>query len=158
MNTLIIYGSKTGTVRKCARMISEQLKNSKMIDISEQFEDIGKYDLIVVGTPIRMGMIDKRIKNFLLKNIEILQTKRVAYFICCAFNENWQIYYEQNIPNVLLNKAMIYESFGGEMDIEKQTGFDKFIVKIVSKKMGESKEIKLLDDNIDKFIKKLLTD
>lgn len=155
MKTLIIYASKTGTTEECAKEINRQLKDSKMVNILKQNEDINKYDLIVVGTPIRMGMIDKKIKNFLSRNIEILKSKKVAYFICCGFNENWKNYYEQNIPKDLLDSAIIYDTFGGVMDIQKQKGFDKFITKIVSKNIDKNKEIKILYENIDRFIKAL---
>ena len=155
MNTLIIYASKTGTTKKCANQINKQLKNSKMVNILNQNEDIDRYDLIVIGTPIRMGMIDKKIKKFLIRNINSLKSKKVAYFICCGFNENWKRYYEQNIPKDLLDNAIIYDTFGGEIDIQKQKGFDKFITKMVSKNIAENKEIKILNENIERFIKLL---
>ena len=155
MNTLIIYASKTGTTEKCANKINRQLKNSKMVNILNQDEDINRYDLIIIGTPIRMGMIDKKIKKLLISNIEALKSKKVAYFICCGFNENWKSYYEQNIPKDLLDNAIIYDTFGGEIDIQKQKGFDKFITKMVSKNIDKNKEIKILNENIDKFIKAL---
>lgn len=155
MKTLIIYASKTGTTEKCAKEINRQLKDSKMVNILNQDEDINKYDLIIVGTPIRMGMIDKKVRKFLVSNIETLKSKKVAYFICCGFNKNWKSYYEQNIPKDLLNCAIIYDTFGGEMDIKKQKGFDKFITKMVSKNIDKSKEIKILNENINRFIKEL---
>ena len=96
MKTLIIYASKTGTTEKCAKEINRQLKDSKIVNILNQNEDINEYDLIIIGTPIRMGMIDKKIRKFLISNIEKLKSKKVAYFICCGFNENYQKYYEQN--------------------------------------------------------------
>lgn len=157
MNTLIIYASKTGTTEKCANEINRKLKNSKMVNILNLNEDINGYDLIVIGTPIRMGMIDKKIKRFLIRNIETLKSKKVAYFICCGFNENWKNYYEQNITKDLLDNAIIYDTFGGEMEKQKQKGFDKFITKIVSKNIDKSKEIKILNENIDTFIKQLAT-
>lgn len=158
MNTLIIYASKTGTTEKCANQINKQLKNSKIMNILNQNEDINRYDLIIIGTPIRMGRIDKKIKKFLLSNSETLKSKKVAYFICCGFNEKWRSYYKQNIPKDLLDSAIIYDTFGGEMDIQKQKGFDKFITKIVSKNIDKKKEIKILNEHIDTFIKQLLTD
>lgn len=155
MKTLIIYASKTGTTEKCAKEINRQLKDSKIVNILSQNEDINEYDLIIVGTPIRMGMIDKKIRKFLISNIETLKLKKVAYFICCGFSENWKSYYEQNIPKDLLYTAIIYDTFGGEMNIQKQKGFDKLITKIVSKNIDKNKEIKILNENIDKFIKAL---
>lgn len=155
MLTLILYASKTGTTEKCAKEINKRLKNSKMLNILNQNENINKYDLIIIGTPIRMGMIDKKIKKFLINNIETLKSKKVAYFICCGFNENWKTYYEQNIPKDLLNTAILFETFGGEIDLQKQKGFDKFITKMVSKKIEKDKEIKILNENIERFIKVL---
>ena len=155
MKTLIIYASKTGTTEKCAKQINTQLEDSTMVNILNQNEDINKYDLIIIGTPIRMGMIDKKIGKFLINNIETLKSKKVAYFICCGFNENWKSYYEQNIPKDLLDTAIIYDTFGGEMDIQKQKGFDKFITKMVIKNIDKNKEIKILNENIERFIKLL---
>lgn len=155
MKTLIIYASKTGTTEKCAKELNRQLKDSKTVNILNQNEDITKYDLIVVGTPIRMGMIDKNIKTFLSSNIETLKSKKAAYFICCGFNENWKQYYEQNFSKELLDNAIMYDTFGGEMNLEKQKGFDKFIVKMVSRSIDKDKEIKILYENINKFIEKV---
>ena len=36
------------------------------------------YDLIIIGSPIRMGMIDKKVKEFLSKNFNILRNKLVG--------------------------------------------------------------------------------
>ena len=155
MKTLIIYASKTGTTEKCAKDIEKQLENSTAVNISTKNEDIIKYDLIIIGTPIRMGIIDKKIKKFLSTNKEILKSKNTAYFICCGFNENWKKYYTQNIPNELLDKAIIYTTFGGELDMQKQKGIDKFIVKMVSKTVDENKKIEILNKNINKLIAKL---
>ena len=155
MKTLIIYASKTGTTEKCAKQINTQLEDSKMVNILNQDEDINRYDLIIIGTPIRMGMIDKKIKKLLISNIEALKSKKVAYFICCGFNENWKSYYEQNIPKDLLDIAIIYDTFGGEIDRQKQKGFDKFIINMVCKNIEKDKGIKILNEHIDKFIKVL---
>lgn len=153
MKTIIIYASKTGTTEKCAKKVANKIENATMIDLNNQGADITDKDLIIIGTPIRMGLINKKVKRFISLNKEILKVKKVAYFICCGFSENYKQYFEQNIPKELLDKAIVYETFGGEMDIEKQKGFDKFITKMVSKNIDENIKIKILDQNIDKFIK-----
>lgn len=156
MQTLIVYASKTGTTEKCARILGQNLKDTTIINLTAtQNEDINKYDLIIIGSPIRMGMIHKKVKEFISKNIEILKNKKVAYFICCGFAENYNQYFEQNISKELLDKAVNYDTFGGEMILEKQKGFDKFIVKMVSKNMDQDEEIKILNENINRFIEKL---
>ena len=84
-----------------------------------------------------------------------MKRKKTAYFICCGFHENWKKYYEENIPKDLLESAITYVSFGGELDLQKQKGFDKWIVKMVSKSIEESKKIEILEENIEKFIQEL---
>ena len=41
------------------------------------------------------------------------------------------------------------------MILEKQKGFDKLIVKMVSKNIAPDREIKVLTENIDRFIEKI---
>ena len=156
MKILIVYASKTGTTEKCVGILGQNLKDVTIINLTAiQNEDINKYDLIIIGSPIRMGMIHKKVKEFINKNTEILKNKKVAYFICCGFAENYQQYFEQNISKELLEKAITYDTFGGEMILEKQKGFDKFIVKMVSKSIAQGREIKILNKNIDRFIEKV---
>lgn len=153
MKTIIIYSTKTGTTKKCANILAQNLKDAATANINTiQNEDIQKYDLIIIGTPIRIGLIDKKIKNFILKNQKILKTKKTAYYICCAFNENWKQYFEQNIPKEILENAITYNTFGGELNIEKQKGIDKLICKIVTKNMDKTRQIKILNENIQNFI------
>lgn len=155
MKILIIYASKTGTTEKCANLLKEKLGDADISNIKSLNNDINNYDLIVIGTPIRTGLIDKNIKKFLINNIDILKSKKTAYFICCGFKENYLKYFEQNFPKELLNRALIYDTFGGELDLKKQKGFDKFIVKMVSKNNAQKEDIKILIKNIDDFVKKL---
>ena len=153
MKTIIIYSTKTETTKKCANILAQNLKDAATANINTiQNEDIQKYDLIIIGTPIRIGLIDKKIKNFILKNQKILKTKKTAYYICCAFNENWKQYFEQNIPKEILENAITYNTFGGELNIEKQKGIDKLICKIVTKNMDKTRQIKILNENIQNFI------
>lgn len=155
MKTLIIYDSKTETTKKCANLLKEKLNDVDISNIKSLNIDINNYDLIIIGSPIRMGLIDKNIKKFLINNLDILKSKKAAYFICCSFKENYLKYFEQNFPQELLDRALIYDTFGGELDLEKQKGFDKFIVKMVSKNNPQKEEIKILTKNIANFVNRL---
>lgn len=153
MKTAIIYVSKTGTTRKCAEKLLEAFKEVTLIDLSTQScENLNTYDRIIIGSPIRIGMFDKKIKLFITTNTEVLITKKVAYFICCGFSENIKQYFETNIPKELLDSAVLYDSFGGELDITKQKGFDKFIVHMVTKNTDPNKKVEILQDRINHFI------
>lgn len=98
-------------------------------------------------------MIDKKIKKFIYKNLQLLENKNLAFFICCGFDQNKKTYFETNIPKNLMNKFLICESFGGEININKQTGINKLLVKMISK--NNDINIKILDDNINSFIQKI---
>jgi len=152
MQTLIVYASNTGTTKECAYLLKDKLKNATLIDLSVQDVNIESYDLIIIGSSIKVGKFHKKVTEFIKKNHSLLKNKKVAYYICCGFSDNYQTYFKNNLPEGLLNTALIYETFGGIIDISKLKGLDKFIANMVSKTEDGKKEIKLLNDNIDNFI------
>ena len=156
MKTLIVYAGKTGSTEKCAGILEQKLKNTTAVDITKEDIDISQYDLVIIGSSIRMGMFHSEIKKFINKNQEILKSKRTAYYICCGFTNNYKKYFESNIPAHLLDKAIIYDTFGGEIDMSKQKGLDKFIASMVSKSEEGKKEVKILNENIDEFVDNLM--
>ena len=153
MKTLIVYAGKTGTTQRCAKMLEQKLGDVNIVNLVNEEVDITKYDLIIIGSSIRIGMLHSKIKKFIKESIDILKTKKVAYYICCGFSNNYKEYFEKNISKELLDSAITYETFGGEMDLSKQKGFDKLVVKIVNKTENGKKEIKILTENIDEFSK-----
>ncbi len=155
LKTLILYASKTGTTEKCAQKIKSEIPESKLINIYEGTINVEEYDIVIIGSPIRMGMIDKKIKKFLKQHEKDLAKKKVAYFICCGFPECMKKYYQENLSSVLLENAIIYTTFGGQMNIEEQKGLDKMIVKMVTKRIKGRKEVKVLDENIEKLLQKV---
>lgn len=155
MKTLILYATKTGATKKCATLLSSYLEKADMLDINEiKSVDITHYDQMIIGSYVRIGMVDKKIKKFIIQNKEILKEKCTSIFLCCGFDENMKQYFHDNIPSDLLEKLITYDSFGGELDLIKQKGIDKLIVKMVMK-ANPSREVKLLNDNIKTFFNKL---
>ena len=54
MKKLIVYSSKTGTTEKCAGILGQNLIDATIINLATiQNEDINKYDLIIIGSPIK---------------------------------------------------------------------------------------------------------
>ena len=155
MKTIIIYAGKTGTTEKCAKLLENKLKKVKVVNLKKENVDIAEYDLIIIGSNIRFGKTDKLVKKFLNDNIDLLKTKKVAYYICCGFPNNANEHFETNFTKSLLEDAICYDTFGGELDVAKLKGLDKFIVSIIKKTDDGKKEVKILEDNIDKFVDKL---
>lgn len=152
MNILIAYAGKTGTTQRCAKMLEQGLKNVTVINLVEETPDISKYDLIIIGGSIRIGILHSKAKKFIKDNKEKLLNKKTAYYICCGFSDGYKKYFETNIDKELLDKSIIYDTFGGEMDVNKQKGIEKFIVKMVNKTEQGKKEVKILSETIERFI------
>ncbi|MCL2354428.1 MAG: flavodoxin domain-containing protein [Oscillospiraceae bacterium] len=158
MKILIAYAGKTGTTEKCAKLLEEKLNsttNTTIINLDDQEADVSEYDFIIVGGSIRIGMLHGKAKKFINDNKDMLKTKKTAYYICCAFPDTAKEHFEKNISKELLDSSVTYDTFGGEMDISKQKGFSKFIVKMVSKTEEGKKEVRILNENIEKFAEKI---
>lgn len=156
MKTLIIYTTKTGTTERCANLLAEKSSNCETVDIKNLAEkDLNSYDALIIGSPIRMGLIDKRIKQFLIANYDLLLEKPTAYFICCGFAKDADRYFKENYPADLLEKAIVYDTFGGELNLEKLKGFSKLIVKMIMKAQPDVAEVKILPENINRFAQKI---
>ena len=67
------------------------------------------------------------------------------------------MYMKKNIPGELLKKAIATGSFGGEIPLEAQKGFDKLIMKLVAKRGTRSENAKLhtSSEAINKFAEKI---
>lgn len=157
MKTLIAYASKTGTTEKCAHMLAERLGGADLFDLQSGAPDITGYELVVIGGSIRAGMLHSAAKKYIKSNTELLKSKKFAIYLCSADAERASEFLKANIPAELLEKAICADSFGGEMDIEKQKGLFKFIFKKVmaaSERKG-GKPPCVLPANIDAFAEKL---
>ncbi len=130
MKTLILYSTKTGTVKKCSELLAKEIgRDVSIYNIADGTPKLDDFDFIVCGASIRMGKLDKRMKNFLETNREICR-KKIALFICCGFDEKAEQYLSEVFPDTIAAKTLIKASFGGELKADKQKGFDKLITKL----------------------------
>lgn len=129
----IFYASKTGTTEKCANELAKLLEGAELIDLTKSNPEIDAYDVIVIGSAIRIGQLHKKVKEFIRVNAEKLMEKYTAYFICNGNKDETDKVFELNLSPILRNQAICYESFGGEIILEKQKGLDKFIIKMMMK-------------------------
>ncbi|MCQ4636005.1 flavodoxin [Anaerovorax odorimutans] len=157
MNVLIAYASKTGTTAKCAKILKALVDDATLCDLTKEKPDLSQYNCVIVGGSIRMGLIHKSSRNFIAKNKETLMRKKCAFFICNCFVNQADAYLKKNIPEELLKKAIATGSFGGEISLEDQKGFDKLIMKMVAKKGKRSENTKLhtSSEAINKFAEKI---
>lgn len=156
MSILIAYTSKYGCAKKCAELLSKELKDQiDMVDLKEVKEfDLSKYQKIIIGGSIYMGRIQKEVTEFCSKNLEDLKQKQVGLFIC-GMQEGDQASTElsQNFPPALLNTAVAKEWFGGQFLLDRMNFMEKLIVKKIAK--VSSNQSKVNTENISRFAQQM---
>ena len=134
MKVLIVYASHGGVSRRCAQMLASHLEDGCEITLVDaRAEDIPGpqgYDAVVLGGSIRMGKLDKHLRNYIKTETESLSAVPTAVFICCGFTKLFDEYVETQLPKKLYC-SLGYHLFGGELKPDKLSGFDKLVVKIV---------------------------
>lgn len=158
MKILVAYASKSGTTAKCAKMLAGYLTGADLVDLTKKTPDLDKYDLIVIGGSIRMGYIHKTAGIFINEHQQQLLKKKTGFFFCKGFEEDMDELIKDNLPDEVADKAIIIDSFGGELDIEKQKGIDRFVAKMIIKRVDEQKSPlpRIYTERIKQFAVKLL--
>lgn len=158
MKTLIVYATKNGATEKAAQILGEKLGGVDVKNIARDAFDLAAYDRVLVGSNIRMGTVDRKIRAFLLSQIGILLEKELGLFLCCCFPKQEQAYFESNVPAQLRRHAKAAAALGGELDRAKLRGADRLVAKMVLKadhEQGILRTFTLENDRIDAFVEQL---
>jgi menaquinone-dependent protoporphyrinogen oxidase len=135
MNAAIIYGTKHGSTHKCANTLANELgSNTKLYNLEIETDvNLSEYDTIIIGGSIHAGAVNKNVKKFIDKNIDILIQKKIGLYLCCMYEGDKALEQFQNsFTEDLRNKANAHGLFGGEFDFEKMNFLEKAIVKKVA--------------------------
>jgi len=153
MNVAICYASKTGTTKTCAEKLKKLLPGATLYNLETEKMSPEKYACIIVGGSIRMGKLHKEAAAFIKNNKDILMERKCAFFMCNGFPEQAEQFFLQNVEKELLEHSICAASFGGEMDLSKQKGFDKMVAKAVmnSTKNNPDAAPKILEERIAQF-------
>ncbi|MCK5029636.1 MAG: flavodoxin domain-containing protein [Bacteroidales bacterium] len=135
MKIAIIYSTKHGCTDKCSQTLSNEIGTNTTLINLELTSDINltEFDTIIIGGSIHAGMINRKIKKFVEKNMNTLLVKKIGLFLCCLFDgEKALQQFHDAYPETLRNKAIAHGLFGGELDFDKMNFFEKAIVKKVA--------------------------
>ena len=130
---------------KCSKILKINLMGKLLVvNIKKDIiPDINSFDNIVIGGSIYAGRIQKEITEFCLKNANILKNKKIGIFVCCM-SEGEKAISQLNscFPNELISMAIAKEHFGGGFTFSKMNFFEKFIIKMVSKKENNGSKVR----------------
>lgn len=152
MRTLLVYSSKYGCTEKCAEILAKKLSGeTRLINLKkDKNPDLSGYDSVVVGGPIYIGKINKEVKSFCAKNLDLLKGRRLGLFICCmAEGEQAKGELDGAFRKELLETAIAKDYFGGEFMVTKMNPMDRLIVKKIAK--TENNVSNILTDRIERF-------
>ncbi|MFH0910207.1 MAG: flavodoxin domain-containing protein [Planctomycetota bacterium] len=145
MKTLIAYGTKYGSVAKCARLLREELRGET--DLADLMEgpppDCAPYDGVILGGSIYAGRVQKEVRAYSRANEKALLGKRLGLFLCAgAEGERGRRYLRSVFPPALYERAHCRDVFGHEVYYEKMNFFEKILMRILS---GEKKSCSRLN-------------
>lgn len=138
MKTLLLYNTKNGATKKCAKYIEQNGNNVKVYHVTEFKEDLTAYKQVLIGTPVYMGNYDKKIKQFIEKNIDSLLKVKLIIYVCCMNEKETDEVVKNNLPFEIIEHAEIYH-VGGAYYFDKLNWIQRFIVKKIAK-IKETKE------------------
>ncbi|MBP1042094.1 hypothetical protein I6N95_13825 [Vagococcus sp. BWB3-3] len=113
METLIIYGTKSGASAECAKLLTESIVGAKMIDIERAQPELAKFERVIVGAGVRNDKMYKSIRDYLQKNQAELLSKELACFLCQAKPQTTEAVIVASIPEAIRQTALAIMSFGG---------------------------------------------
>ncbi len=135
MKTLIVYMSSHGCTENTASELSQQL-NGEVTIINLKIDsdpDPLMFDRVIIGGSIHAGQIQKKVKDFCIKNKETLLNKELGLFICCMYEgEVAQKQLMDAFPEEFHRNAKSAGVFGGGFDFEKMNLLEKLVVKKVA--------------------------
>ena len=142
MKTLILYATKSGTTKKCAALLAANLgaDSCALWDLCDGEPALFGYDTLVLGSYLRMGVVDKRLTAFLEKHRDEILEKPFGLFLCGCVEEKISEAIVKNFREEFLEKALCVDFFGGELSPEKCRGAEKLIVRALH-------QIALKDEN-----------
>jgi len=136
MKTLIIYGTRYGatarTSEEIAKVLREEGFNVWVVNAKEEkVDDISEYELIIVGSGMKIDRWTKEPEKFLKKFKKELTKKKVAVFVSSgvqaiyeyegnteAMERAWKKYLEEKAEKYSLNPIAM-TIFGGVLNFNK---------------------------------------
>jgi menaquinone-dependent protoporphyrinogen oxidase len=149
MKALVVYGTRYGTATGIAEEIAKVLREEKFdTDLMDARKlkncDVSPYDLVVIGSGIKMGKWTKGSINFIKKNKESLAKRNVAIFVTCGAaneektrEEGQEKYLDDFAKENLINPPVATGLFGSVYDPNAKHGL---IFKMVNRSIKKELE------------------
>lgn len=158
MKYCIIYATKTGSAKRCAALLAANLglDNCDLYDINDGMPDISSYDMVIAGSYVRMGKLNKKI----IKLINTCNDKKpFALFMCGMLESGFANILSKNLSEDLIDKSICTDFFGADYKQEQYHGLNKFMIDVLIKAEQSDPSFvvikKIYTDRIQSFAKEI---
>ena len=141
MDGLIIYSSTDGQTKKICETIKENLPSGnkfKLISLDEAlYFNLENCEKIIIGASIRYGRHNKKVLDFIIKNKNILDLKKTAFFSVNVVARKEEKSTPETNPYVLSflkktnwkpNKLSV---FAGKVDYPNYNFINKIVIRFI---------------------------
>ena len=150
MKTIIFYATKYGAAREIAQRIAKLMDNAETCDLKQdKIPALDGFDCVIIGGSLYAGMIRKEAKTFAAQNTGALRDKKIGLFVSGIADSGEEKFFEDNFPAEIVQAAKAASLLGGVFDPSKAGGFERFIMKIITKQSGYIDKID--DEKIAQF-------
>jgi menaquinone-dependent protoporphyrinogen IX oxidase len=144
MKTLVVYDTKHGATEEVAMRIAEAIleggAEAELLDLRKKGAErtsLEGFPTVALGGPFYMGRWSKRAQSFAAAREAELAGKLFALFSLGTDEKLGEAAAKASLPPSLAAKA-VSAHFGGRVDLARLGGFERFIVKMVSRGKAES--------------------
>jgi menaquinone-dependent protoporphyrinogen IX oxidase len=86
---LVTYDTISNSTKQVASIINKEIAKLEDVYIDlklySDITNLSEYDIIIIGSPMRFKNFNSAIRNYIAQNKEILQNKKVIYFLTCLY-------------------------------------------------------------------------
>ena len=147
MSALVVFGTRYGSTAKIAEEIGAVLSDEgfkvRVVNAAKDtISDISEFDVVIVGSGIKMGKWTKETLNFLKKFEADLSQKKVALFVSCGYSrepdkvdearENFLIKVADRYPSI---KPVSLGLFGGVFSFDKYGFAERLVFRGIKKEL-----------------------
>src|SRR6187549_2880710 len=154
MKGLVIYKGKYGATKQYAMWIGQELRLPVASADRFPVDELPNYDYFILGSSVYIGKLE--IKEWLKKNFQALQNKRIFFFQVAASPieqiEKRESYNKASLPSTILEKIRFYY-LPGRMIMRNLSAWDRFMLKMGAKLTKNPVEKKTMLTDFDQVKK-----
>ena len=87
-----------------------------------------------------MGKLHRAARSYIKAYAAVLEKTPHTLFLCCAFADQFENYIDMLFPKNLRETADEAVYFGGELNVSRQRGLDKLLVRMIRSSIIESED------------------